>query len=220
MTIETSADLGTVTQLLTGGQYANVKIGVGAVPDLQLPGPRWHRAGRSRRLHLQQGAALEQAAAWLYLSYQWNSRARPRGPPAPATSRSARRRPRPPSSTCGRPSLGYKVAYNEIDNGQHPATAGSVIGPYEDVRTDVLNAEISMYTGGVSPANRGQDGRAVERRPAASRTTTAGSGRRRRDPPALTATARAGSHDRRDPAGRGQGGARSRRRGGATRGRQ
>jgi len=48
---------------------------------------------------------------------------------------------------------GYKVAYNEINNGVNsPATSGSVIGPYADVRTDVLNAEISMYTGGVSPS--------------------------------------------------------------------
>ena len=48
---------------------------------------------------------------------------------------------------------GYKVAYNEINNGVNsPATSGSVIGPYADVRTDVLNAEISMYTQGVSPA--------------------------------------------------------------------
>jgi hypothetical protein len=48
---------------------------------------------------------------------------------------------------------GYKVAYNEINVGANtPATAGSVIGPYDDVRTDVVNAEISMSTGGVSPS--------------------------------------------------------------------
>ena len=48
---------------------------------------------------------------------------------------------------------GYKVAYNEINNGTNDAaTSGSVIGPYADVRTDVLNAEISMYTQGVSPS--------------------------------------------------------------------
>ena len=47
----------------------------------------------------------------------------------------------------------YKVAYNEINNGANtPATAGSVIGPYDDVRTDVLNAENSMFTQGVAPA--------------------------------------------------------------------
>jgi multiple sugar transport system substrate-binding protein len=47
---------------------------------------------------------------------------------------------------------GYKVAYNEINNGVNSAaTSGSVIGPYADVRTDVSNAEISMYTQGVSP---------------------------------------------------------------------
>ena len=27
-----------------------------------------------------------------------------------------------------------------------------MIGPYADVRTDVVNAEISMYTSGVAPA--------------------------------------------------------------------
>lgn len=48
---------------------------------------------------------------------------------------------------------GYKVAYDEINNGANDAaTSGSVIGPYADVRIDVLNAEESMYTGGVSPA--------------------------------------------------------------------
>jgi hypothetical protein len=46
------------------------------------------------------------------------------------------------------------LAYNEINVGANtPATSGSVIGPYSDVRTDVLNAEISMYTGGVSAAS-------------------------------------------------------------------
>ena len=58
-------------------------------------------------------------------------------------------------------SPGYKVAYNEINNGANtPATSGSVIGPYADVRNDVLNAEISMYTQGVQPCRRGQGGRA------------------------------------------------------------
>jgi hypothetical protein len=48
-------------------------------------------------------------------------------------------------------SPGYKVAYNQINNGVNSAaTSGSVIGPYAEVRTDVLNAEISMYTQGVS----------------------------------------------------------------------
>ena len=47
---------------------------------------------------------------------------------------------------------GYKVAYNEINGGLNDAaTSGSVIGPYADVRIDVLDAEESMYTMGVSP---------------------------------------------------------------------
>ena len=39
---------------------------------------------------------------------------------------------------------GYKVAYNEINNGANDAaTSGSVIGPYADVRTDVRSEEHS-----------------------------------------------------------------------------
>ena len=50
---------------------------------------------------------------------------------------------------------GYKVAYNEINNGANTAaTSGSVIGPYADVRTDVLNAEISMFTRACRPPAR------------------------------------------------------------------
>jgi hypothetical protein len=48
---------------------------------------------------------------------------------------------------------GYKVAYDEINKGVNDAaTSGSVIGPYGDVRIDVLNAEESMFTAGVTPA--------------------------------------------------------------------
>ncbi len=46
------------------------------------------------------------------------------------------------------------MAYNEINNGVNSAaTSGSVIGPYADVRTDVLNAEVAMFgPHGPSPA--------------------------------------------------------------------
>jgi hypothetical protein len=44
------------------------------------------------------------------------------------------------------------VAYDQLVNrANNTATSGAVIGPYADVRTDILNAEESMYTGGVSP---------------------------------------------------------------------
>jgi len=48
---------------------------------------------------------------------------------------------------------GYKVAYTELTTGvQSPATAGSAIGPYTQVRQDEASAEESIYTQGVSPA--------------------------------------------------------------------
>ena len=45
------------------------------------------------------------------------------------------------------------MAYDEINDGVNDvATSGSVIGPYDDLRIDVLDAEESMYTAGVAPA--------------------------------------------------------------------
>ena len=154
MTIETSAALGAVTQLLGGGKYANVKLGVGAFPVYSSSVKGGIEPGRLGRLHLEQGP-----------------RPRPGGvvgvPVLPHEHAE-------PGHLGGRDGLhpraqvlgadgdgpapvghhpGYKVAYNEVNSGVNtPATSGSVIGPYADVRTDVLNAEISMYTQGVTPA--------------------------------------------------------------------
>lgn len=47
---------------------------------------------------------------------------------------------------------GYKVAYEQLVGGANtPAADGAVIGPYTSVRTAELDAEESMFQGGVSP---------------------------------------------------------------------
>ena len=55
MTIETSAALGTVTQLLAGGKYANVKLGISAFPVYDASVQGGDRARGRRRVHLEQG---------------------------------------------------------------------------------------------------------------------------------------------------------------------
>ena len=48
---------------------------------------------------------------------------------------------------------GFKVAYTQLTAGtESAATAGALLGPFDDVRTAVANAESSMFVNGTSPA--------------------------------------------------------------------
>ncbi len=154
MTIETSAALGTVTQLLGTGKYANVKLGIGAFPDYSSAVQGGVEPGGSGVYISNKVPAIDQAASWQFLSYLLNTQSQATW--AAGTGYIPVRKSSAQTATVQHlwaTSPGYKVAYDEINNGANtPATSGSVIGPYADVRTDVLNAEISMYTQGVKPA--------------------------------------------------------------------
>ena len=155
MTIETSAALGTITTLLGSGQYSNVKLGVSAFPVYSASVQGGVEPGGSGVYISGKASALHQAAAWNYLSYLCNTQSQATW--AAGTGYIPVRKSSAQTATVQHlwaTSPGYKVAYNEINNGANtPATSGSVIGPYADVRTDVLNAEVSMYTSGVSPSS-------------------------------------------------------------------
>jgi len=154
MTIETSAALGTVTKLLGSGQYSNVKLGIGAFPVYSSSVQGGVEPGGSGVYISNKSSPLHQAAAWDYLSYICNTQSQATW--AAGTGYIPVRKSSAQTATVQHlwaTDPGYKVAYNEINNGANTAaTSGSVIGPYADVRTDILNAEISMYTGGVSPS--------------------------------------------------------------------
>jgi sn-glycerol 3-phosphate transport system substrate-binding protein len=152
MTIETSAALGAVTQLLGQGKYSNVKLAIGPFPVYSSSVNGGIEPGGGGVYISNKVPALEQAAAWTFVSYLMNTQS------VATWSAGTGYIPVRKSSTqtatvqhLWATDPGYKVAYNEINNGVNSAaTSGSVIGPYADVRTDVLNAEISMYTQGVS----------------------------------------------------------------------
>jgi sn-glycerol 3-phosphate transport system substrate-binding protein len=154
MTIDTSAALGTVTQLLAGGKYANVKMGIGAFPVYSSSVQGGIEPGGGGVFISNKVPALQQAASWQWLSYLMNTQSVATW--AAGTGYIPVRKSSTQTATVQHlwaTSPGYKVAYNEINNGTNDAaTSGSVIGPYADVRTDVLNAENSMYTQGVKPA--------------------------------------------------------------------
>ncbi len=154
MTIETSAALGTVTQLLAGGQYSNVKLGIGPFPVYSSSVKGGVEPGGSGVYISNKVPAIDQAAAWMYLSYLCNTQSQATW--AAGTGYIPVRKSSASTATVQHlwtTNPGYKVAYNEINNGVNDAaTQGSVIGPYEDVRTDIVNSEISMYTQGVSPS--------------------------------------------------------------------
>jgi sn-glycerol 3-phosphate transport system substrate-binding protein len=155
MTIETSAALGTVTQLLGQGQYANVKLGVGPFPVYSSSVKGGIEPGGGGVYISNKTPALEQAAAWTFVSYLMNTQSVATW--AAGTGYIPVRKSSTQTAAVQHVWAtypGYKVAYNEINNGvDSPATSGSVIGPYADVRTDVLNAEVSMFTQGV-PATK------------------------------------------------------------------
>jgi sn-glycerol 3-phosphate transport system substrate-binding protein len=154
MTIDSSADLGTVTQVLGQGQYPNVKMGIGAFPTLSSSIKGGIEPGGSGVYISSKVPAIDQAASWVYLSYLCNPQSQATW--AAGTGYIPVRKSAAATTTITHlwaTNPGYKVAYNEINNGVNDAaTSGSVIGPYADVRIDVLDAEESMYTQGTSPA--------------------------------------------------------------------
>ncbi len=155
MTIETSAALGTVTKLLSGGQYANVKLGLGAFPVYSSSVQGGVEPGGSGVYISNKVPALQQAAAWQYLSYLCNTQSQATW--AAGTGYIPVRKSSAQTATVQHlwvTQPGYKIAYNEINNGLNTAaTSGSVLGPYAAVRTDILDAEISMFNNGVSPSS-------------------------------------------------------------------
>jgi sn-glycerol 3-phosphate transport system substrate-binding protein len=143
-----------VTQLLGAGKYSTVKLGVGPFPAYSSSTKGGVEPGGSGIYISNKAPALDQAAAWTFVSYLMNTQSVATW--AAGTGYIPVRKSSTQTATVQHlwaTEPGYKVAYNEVNSGVNSAaTSGSVIGPYDDVRTDVLNAETSMYTSGVSPS--------------------------------------------------------------------
>ena len=151
MTIDTSAALGTITQLLSSGSYPNVELGVATMPS--PPGRGGFRVGGAGLYLSAKSSPEKQAAAWQYLKFL-NSPAS-QAQFAAATGYIPNRK-----SSVSLPAIqdlwarvpGYKVAYDELTTGaDNVASAGPVFGDYIGVREAITAAEGKMFTNGEKP---------------------------------------------------------------------
>ena len=118
MTIETSAALGAVTELLGGGKYANVKLGVGAFPVYSTSVQGGIEPGGSGVYISKRVPAIDQAASWQFLSYLMNTQSQATW--AAGTGYIPVRKSSAQTATVQHlwaTDPGYKVAYNEVNNG-------------------------------------------------------------------------------------------------------
>lgn len=153
MTIDSSADLGTISELLK--THPNVTLGVGPFPLLGTKPVGGVEPGGSALYISNRVPAAQQAAAWTYETFLDS-------PASQATWAAGTGYIPVRKSSVTTPTIrnlwrtdpGFKVAYTQLVQGPTTlATSGAVIGPYATVRKDVLTAEESMYQSGASPAH-------------------------------------------------------------------
>ena len=155
MTVDTSAALGQISKVLASGEGGGVSLGVGPMPG---PSGSGSRSGGI----LVGGAALympkrsspeKQAAAWDLVKFLVSPERQAEW--AAATGYVPLR-----TSATDSPVIrdlwarepGYRVAYDQLVTGvENTATAGPVVGPYQEIRDAVLAAEQRMFSGGATP---------------------------------------------------------------------
>jgi sn-glycerol 3-phosphate transport system substrate-binding protein len=151
MTIETSAALGTIKQVLAGGQYGDVELGVAPMPGPE--GSGGVLVGGAALYIVNKSSAAEQEAAWRYVSFLNEPATQARWAAStgyvPIRESAATL---PEMTSIWREEPGFKVAYDQLLAGErNDATAGPVIGDYAGVRQAVLEALQSMISEGTTP---------------------------------------------------------------------
>ncbi len=153
MTIDTSAALGTISQVLSEGDYPNVELG--AAP---MPGPEGEGGilvGGAAIYIVNKSSDARQEAAWRFAKFlnepqsqaTWSAGTGyvPIRQSAAELSPLKERYVEAPA---------YRVAFEQLLSGvENVATAGPVIGDYIGVRKAVSDALASMFSQGASPAD-------------------------------------------------------------------
>jgi sn-glycerol 3-phosphate transport system substrate-binding protein len=151
MTIDTSAALGTIQQLLSSGQYPDVELGVAP-----MPGPKGKGGvlvGGGANYIVKKSSPEKQAAAWQYAKFLNDPATQADWTIATGyvpSRQSAANMPQVQQYWTANP--GFKVAYDQLLGGvANTATAGPVIGDYQGVRDVVLDSKQQMFNG-MSPS--------------------------------------------------------------------
>lgn len=157
MTIDTSATLGTITQVFASGEAGGVDLGVAPMPG--PPGKGGVLVGGGQLYIVRRSAPEKQAAAWEYLKFlddpqtqaDWGA-----GTGYVPIRKSSIELPAIQQLWAKTP--GYKVAYDQLISGvEDIATQGPVIGAYQGVRDAVLVGEQEMFTQNKAPAEALRD---------------------------------------------------------------
>lgn len=152
MTVDTSAALGTISQILGSGQYPGVELGVAPMPGPSTKGGVLVGGGV---LYIsKRSSAAKQAAAWEFAKFlvtPENQAAWAAATGYVPIRKSAAKLPAIQKQWAENP--GYKVAYDQlVETPVTPATQGPVIGDYQGVRDAVLAGMQEMFTQDVPPA--------------------------------------------------------------------
>jgi sn-glycerol 3-phosphate transport system substrate-binding protein len=156
MTIDTSAALGTISQLFAAGQYKNVELGVGPMPGPTSPDGSVLVGGAANYI-VNKSTPAKQAAAYEFAKFL--AQAKTQSAWAAATgyvpvSKSAATMPPLSEQYARQPE--YKIAYDQLLAGPvNAATAGPVIGAYgstnDGVRGAVVDGISRMLDGKLTP---------------------------------------------------------------------
>jgi sn-glycerol 3-phosphate transport system substrate-binding protein len=151
MTIDTSAALGTVVSVLSGGHYSDVELGIGRLPGPH--GPGGVVIGGAGLYIVGKSTPAQQDGAWQFTKFLVS--------PASQALWAARTGYIPiRKSSLGLSVLdrawaavpGYRVAYDQIlHSAPSVATAGAVTGPLSQIDANIVNAFTSLASG-TSPA--------------------------------------------------------------------
>jgi sn-glycerol 3-phosphate transport system substrate-binding protein len=150
MTLDTSASLGTILEVLNGGQYANIKLGVGPIPS---PSSKPVKTGGifigGAGLYMVKKSAATQDASWQFIKYLTE--------PAQQAAWAAASGyvPVRKSATSLAPLVqtwakvpGYRVPYEQLlKSPSNAATAGYVAGSANEIDQSILNALESLASG-------------------------------------------------------------------------
>jgi sn-glycerol 3-phosphate transport system substrate-binding protein len=150
MTIDTTAALGTISQILGTGQYANVELAVGPMPGSDKGGTI---VGGAALFLVNQSPPAKQAAAWEYAKFlntpenvaEWSA-----ATGYVPTRESAVELPVLQEQWAAEPE--YRVAYDQLFGGKNDlATSGPVIGDYLGVREVIDDAQTRMFADDGNP---------------------------------------------------------------------
>jgi sn-glycerol 3-phosphate transport system substrate-binding protein len=155
MTIDTSASLGTIYQLIASNpNYAGLGVGVGPMPYLQTSDKGGVPIQGAALYISKQSSPEQQAAAWKYITFLDSTASQETwaaGTGYVPLDKSAAQSAKIQHLWAAQP--GFKVAYDQTVAGP-PTTAadGAAIGPFETVRyTNEVDAWESMYLSGATP---------------------------------------------------------------------